>query len=319
VISAQKVKHKALDLGFDAAGITGAAPLKGTHTEHFNRWLASGCAGGMAYMHRNLPKRLDPAKLLEGARSVVCVALNYQPPAEDVPLESAAGKGRVCNYARYIDYHDFLRGLLRTLAAFVQSAAGGGRFQLCVDSAPAAERALAARAGLGFIGKNHMLINPTLGPQVFLGEVITTVEIQADEPHGGSCGDCRKCLDVCPAGALREDGLFDASRCISYLTIEHRGVFPAERAAVAGDCLFGCDRCVAVCPYTAKAPVRANENLAYRPELTSLDLNQILAMNQEQFDEFFAGSPIKRLGLARLKRNARVCRARVMRANMVEW
>ena len=244
---------------------------------------------------------------------------------------------------------------LRKLAEFIRSAASGdARFKICVDSVPLAERALAVRAGLGFIGKNHMLINQTLGPEIFLGEILTTVKLKhsnrtppaipsapptvipsaaeesartasrsdsssqsqflseplkPDKPIPGQCSQCSKCIEACPTGALHRDGRFDASRCISYLTIEHHGDFNSEQAAAIGDHLFGCDECVKVCPHQADAPVAANDRIKFYPERAEMNLDHIIELNAEAFQREFAESAIKRLGLERLKRNARICAA----------
>jgi len=330
----QEIKDKARELGFDAAGITDAASIAPADLEHLRDWLASGCAGEMHYMQRNFEKRVDPAALLNGAQSVIVVALNYKPPATHPqdPLEAATrcpaptgprvaaskpqalAMGTVAQYAQYDDYHTFIRPLLHALADFIRSATDEAvRFKACVDSVPLAERALAVRAGLGFIGKNHMLIHPTLGPQVFLGELVTTLRLEPDEPASASCADCRRCIEACPTGALRDDGRLDAPRCISYLTIEHAGDIPSELAQRIGDRLFGCDECVLACPHTKAAPPRTNRRLQHRPDRTRLNLRDILRMTDETFQSTFAHSPLLRPGRQRLQRNARLCRSNAHR------
>ena len=305
---AQPIKDKASSLGFDAVGITDAAPVDAADTERFEAWLAAGFARRMEYMHRNVGKRFDPAQLLPGAQSVVVVALNYK---QAQPDEKPAGPyGRVAQYACYDDYHEFMRPLLHQLAAFIREQAGlATRFKVCVDSVPLAERALAVRAGLGFVGRNHMLIHPTLGPQVFLGEIVTTAEIEPidDVAAETPCVGCDRCVRACPAGALRDDGRFDAGRCISYLTIEHKGEIAPDLAARVGDRLFGCDECVMACPHRQEAPLCANTRLRFHPERQYLNLADLLEMTPERFEAEFAGSPIHRLGLEGLKRNARTC------------
>jgi len=176
-----------------------------------------------------------------------------------------------------------------------------------------AERALAMRAGLGFIGKNRMLINPQLGPQIFLGEIITTLKLQADEPITDNCSNCNKCIEACPTGALRPDGRFDANKCISYLTIEYKDQIPAELAEKIGDRLFGCDECVLACPYQEDAPVCTNKQFKFYNDRAKLDLRRILNLSRQDFDAEFADSPINRLGLDRLKRNARICLSNITR------
>ncbi|MBN2128850.1 MAG: tRNA epoxyqueuosine(34) reductase QueG [Sedimentisphaerales bacterium] len=318
----QEIKDKARELGFDAVGITDAAPIAPADVERLRTWLASGCAGEMHYMQRNFEKRIDPAALLDGAQSVIVVALNYKPHAThpQASLEAATrprvaasrpqalAMGAVAQYAQYDDYHTFIRPLLHRLADFIRSATDESvRFKACVDSVPLAERALAVRAGLGFIGRNHMLIHPSLGPQIFLGELVTTLCLEPDEPAKVSCAECCRCIEACPTGALRDDGKLDAARCISYLTIEHAGDIPSELAAKIGDRLFGCDECVLACPHAAAAPPRTNRKLPHHGERAHLDLYEILAMTDETFQRTFAGSPLLRPGRRNLQRTARAC------------
>jgi epoxyqueuosine reductase len=316
---AEQIKQKALELGFDLVGITDASPIEAKQVELLAGWLKAGCAGQMSYMHKNFAKRIDPAKLLEGAQSVICVGLNYTPTkAQPRPLKPTVPMGRVANYAQYEDYHSFIKKLLRKLAGFMISLTvedpilpGGENagFKICVDSVPLAERALAARAGLGFIGENHMLINPVLGQQIFLGEIITDLKLETDKPIAGNCSDCNKCIEACPTGALRADGQFDANKCISYLTIEYKGEIPEELAEKIGDRLFGCDECVLACPYQHTAPVCKNRQFKFYSDRDRLVLSEVLNLGAEDFKTQFANSPIKRLGLERLKRNAQICLA----------
>ncbi|MHC4482596.1 MAG: tRNA epoxyqueuosine(34) reductase QueG [Planctomycetota bacterium] len=276
-------------------------------------WLKASSAGQMNYMHRNYEKRINPARLLENAKSVICLGLNYTPPRTQIePAEPAGPAGRIANYAQYEDYHSFMKKRLRKLIDSIRSRVRTDlKFKICVDSAPLAERSLAERAGLGFIGKNHMLIHPKLGPQIFLGEIVTDLELQADELGAGTCSQCNKCVDACPTGALREDGQFDANKCISYLTIELKGQIPAELAERIGDRLFGCDECVLACPYQKEAPVCKNKQFKFYEDKDKLDLNEVLNLSRELFEAKFADSVIKRLGLERLKRNAQVCLANI--------
>ena len=308
----QEIKDRARELGFDAVGITDAAPIAEADVERLRTWLDAGAAGEMAYLHRNFEKRIHPAALLEGARSVLVVALNYKAMEQSARTAHSASpkdpSGTVANYACYEDYHDFIRPLLHELAAFIGARTNDTqRFKACVDSVPLAERALAVRAGLGFIGKSHMLIHPKLGPQVFLGELVTTVKLHPDEPTAGTCVGCDRCLRACPTGALSADGRFDANRCISYLTIEHRGAVPSELAARMGDRIFGCDECVRVCPYHHAAPRRANRRFRFHPERARLGLSHILGLSPASFATEFAGSPIARTGREALQRNAHIC------------
>ncbi len=255
-----KIKAKAIQLGFDIVGITTAEPIEQAQIVYLKDWLKNGYNGQMEYMSRNFQKRINPAELLKGAKSVICVSMNYKPP-EDI----AAGKAGFANFALYEDYHPFIKNLLFQLAEFIQNSTDKKiKFKACVDSAPVAERALAQRAGVGFIGKNHMLINPTLGLQTLLGELITDLPLSPDEPFSQTCRNCDKCIKACPAAALREDGIFDANRCISYLTIEHRGEISDELREKISDSKFGCDKCILACPYNNAAPICKNKNFHRR-------------------------------------------------------
>jgi epoxyqueuosine reductase len=301
----ETIKRKALELGFDLAGITAAASVSEIQRNYFRDWLDRGCAGGMAYLGRNIEKRFSPGELLDGARSIICVALNYK-PSQDVP----AGGARVADYALYEDYHEFIRRRLSALADFIaQTAAGENiRFKICVDSVPLAERALAQRAGLGWIGKNKSLIHPTLGGQLLLGELIMTLELPPDAPFEKDlCGSCEQCLRACPSGALSGTGNFDGRKCISYLTIEEKSNVPKDLAVKIGNRLFGCDQCVLACPYQAAAPVCANKEFQFFPQRRVLQPEQILNWTQADFEQAFKGSAVERLGLERLKRNAHGC------------
>jgi epoxyqueuosine reductase len=199
--------------------------------------------------------------------------------------------------------------MLRKLADFITRRVDEtAQFKICVDSVPLAERALAVEAGLGFIGKNHMLINPEFGPEVFLGELITTIELERDKPMETNCKDCDKCIRSCPSRALKSDGSFDASRCISYLTIEHKGEIPEHLKASLGRHIFGCDECVLACPYQHKAPTRDNQNIKHYPNREFLSLHKILNMSQLDFNNEYADSPLKHCGLEKIQRNAKICK-----------
>ena len=293
-------------MGFDAVGITDANPISSEQVELLAGWLKCGFAGQMGYMYRNFEKRINPAKLLENAKSVICVGLNYTGLKYSLPLPGST-VGRVAQYAQYEDYHPFIKKQLRHLADFITSLVDKDlRFKICVDSAPLAERALAARAGLGFIGKNHMLINPEFGPQVLLGEIITDLKLQGDGPITNNCADCNKCIKNCPTGALRENGGFDANKCISYLTIEHKDRIPAELSAKIGNWLFGCDECVLACPWLENAPLCRNKDFKFYSDRAQPDLRRILNMTETQFRSEFADSCLNRAGLERLQTNAQI-------------
>jgi epoxyqueuosine reductase len=331
------IKHKALELGFDLVGITDASPLNPRQAEFLSRWLKAGYAGQMTYLHRNLEKRIDPVKLLPNAQSVIVVALNYKPPL----LSSRASPpiGKVTTYAQYEDYHPFIKNRLRKLSNFIISITDKNvQFKICVDSAPLSERAFAVRASLGFIGKNHLLIHPQLGPQLFLGEILTTLKLQPDQlfprhsernfchSESGSgvvpdeesrrlipnnCATCNKCITACPTGALTNDGFLDANRCINYLTIEYKGQIPSDLSQKIRDRLFGCDDCILACPYQQNAPPCKNKDFKFYADRANLNLHNVLALTEESFKTQFADSVIKRPGLARLKQNAQICLANI--------
>jgi epoxyqueuosine reductase len=321
---AYDIKHKAIELGFDAVGITDAAPIDDHQLKIFNDWLAFGFAARMDYMRKNLDKRTNPAKLLAslggeadglaGTNSVIVVALNYKPPPALSFAKKLRGQpssepiGRVAAYAQYQNYHTFIKTRLRYLADFIKSATSvEPRFKICVDSAPVAERALASRAGLGFIGKNHVLINPAIGPQILLGEIITDLKLVPDKPLTRNCAGCNKCVQACPTAALRPDGQFDANKCISYLTIEHKGQITPDLQNKIGDHLFGCDSCILACPYQQNAPLCKNTDFKFYPDRANLSLSRILDMSPQQFQTEFADSALLRTGLQQLKRNAQIC------------
>jgi epoxyqueuosine reductase len=310
------IKQKALELGFDLVGITDAAPLHSDHLNNIMAWLAAGYAGGMSWLHNDLEKRTNPEKLLPGAQSIIVVGLNYKPASSvqnnEAVLSEAKDlnsmKGLVAAYAHYEDYHPFIKKQLRKLVDFIREASCPClKFKICVDSTPLLERAFAAKAGLGFIGKNHALTNPVLGPQIFLGEIITNLALSPDKPLKESCPGCGKCVAACPTGALRPDGGFDATKCISYLTIESNTDVPSDLAPKIGNRLFGCAECLMACPCQQKAPPRRNNLFAYYPDRAQLDLNELINLSEDEFHSRFAGSPILRPGLPHLKHIAGIC------------
>ncbi|MCK4913846.1 MAG: tRNA epoxyqueuosine(34) reductase QueG [Planctomycetes bacterium] len=304
----EKIKQKALRLGFDLVGITDAAAVNTEQTELLADWLNCGYAGEMDYMHRNFQKRINPSELMKNAHSIICVGLNYTPKKIKTNSQNSPATGKVANYAQYEDYHPFIKKQLFKLADFIKSLTKENlKFKICVDSAPLAERAIAARAGLGFIGKNHTLINPEFGCQILLGEIITTLELEIDEPIANSCCDCDKCITSCPTGALSADGKFDATKCISYLTIEYKGEIHPNLAAKIGDHIFGCDECIMACPYQKNATVCKNKEFKFHSDRAKLDLQEILDLSEEEFKIRFANSAFERSGLTRLKRNAKIC------------
>jgi len=307
----EQIKQKARDLGFDIVGITDAEPLHKNYLDNLLGWLDAGFAGRMTWLHKDVEKRTNPAKLFPGAKSIIVVGLNYKPAYN--PANGSNTQGKIAPYARYDDYHPFIKGQLRKLVDFLIETTGPClKFKICVDSTPLLERAFAVKAGLGFIGKNHALINPDLGPQIFLGELITNLEIGTPvtnrrSAQANGCQKCNKCVAACPTGALRQDGSFDATKCISYLTIESNTEIPSDLAPKIGNWLFGCADCISACPYQQKAPACANKDFAFYADRTFLNLKEVINLTEDQFNMRFANSPILRPGLDHLKKTARIC------------
>lgn len=292
------IKQHALLLGFDAVGVTSALPLNAAYQNYHTEWLESGCADGIKHLHRNNDKRFAPAALLEGAQSVICVALNYRLHPDEL---SDDAKLPIARFALYDDYHDFIKTRLNALADYIQSLCPETRLRhkACCDAIPLAERALAQRAGLGFIGRNHFLVHPKLGCQLLLGELLTTLPLEPDMPASGDfCKACRRCINACPTGALNEDSGFDARRCISALTQGHVGDPPPVNTAGS---LFGCDVCMLACPYEQATPPRCNSDLTLYPQRTKVTAHEVLAWTQDDFDAVFKNSCLQRLGLSHLK------------------
>jgi epoxyqueuosine reductase len=290
------VKALALELGFDLVAVGPADPPE--HGDDFRRWIAAGHAGTMGYLERRLPERLDPQRVLPGARAVVCVALNYHQG------ELADPSWRpVARYAWGRDYHDVIAPRLERLAGHLTEAVGA-RSRGYVDTGPVLERDLAARAGLGWIGKNTMLLHPGLGSWFFIGVLLTTADLTHDAPLEDRCGSCRACLDACPTGAFVAPYVLDARRCVSYLTIEHRGdVDPALRSKMAG-WQFGCDVCQDVCPWNRKAPVTREPQL--HPRASYPGAETIVDMSDDAIRDHLRGTALLRAKPAGLRRNASI-------------
>jgi epoxyqueuosine reductase len=296
VITAEQVRERALALGFSACGITDPTPPP--HGDVLDRWLARGYAGTMRYLHRQARKRKDPRLTVPEALTVVMVLHNYY--AHDLPGEDRPP--RVARYARGTDYHRVTVARLEALADFLR---GGGATvaRPYADAGPVPERELAQRAGLGWIGKNTMLLRPGLGSWFFIGSIV------ADH-----CGSCTRCLDACPTGALLEPRVLDATRCISYLTIEQKGPIPDELAARLQGWVFGCDICNEVCPWNQRfATPSAEPAFQSRRPLGDGDPEMFERMDEVEFARRFGESPLARPGLSGMRRNLRAARAAVPR------
>ena len=287
------IKNKAKELGFDACGIAEVASAD-TEVLFFDRWIAEGCHAGMKYMENYRDIRLDPAGLVEGARSVISVALNYYPAQKQSP-----GSPRISYYAYGKDYHIVVKDKLRQLWEYITSLVPVldstlPAARLFTDSAPILERYWAWKAGLGWIGKNTNLIIPGKGSFFFLGEIVTTLELDYDTPQKNRCGACRRCLDACPTGALERPGHLNANKCISYLTIEHKGDIPSEQASRLGDRIYGCDTCQEVCPWNRFASPTREVAFSPSPAFLSLKKEDLRCFTRDDYNRIFAGSAVKR-------------------------
>jgi epoxyqueuosine reductase len=298
--TAERLRGWALAAGFDRAGVAALEPS--AHGDVLRRWLDRGEHASMAYMARRLEARLDPRALLPEARSVLCVALRYGGGAEP----GGDLWPRVARYARGRDYHEVMGERLAALARQVREAYPGCATRPYVDTGPLLERELAARAGLGAVGKNTMLLHPGDGSWFLLGELLLTLDLAPDLPLADLCGSCTRCLEACPTGALAEPYRLDANRCISYWTIEHRGAVPAAVRPRLGDWVFGCDLCQEACPWNAAPPPASDPAFELPPERRELDLAGLLTLGREAYVERFRGSPLKRAKHEGLRRNAAV-------------
>jgi epoxyqueuosine reductase len=297
---AAAVKSAASDLGFAACGVTDLAPSGAAGA--LERWLDRGFQGEMRYLERQAAVRQEPARAWPDARRAVVVLDNYY----QREAEPAAGRGRVARYALGEDYHEVMKQKLQHLGARLIAAAGAGQVRAYVDAGPLPERELARRAGLGWVAKNTMLIRPGLGSYTFIGVLLTDLELACDEPfEADRCGTCRRCLDACPSGAFPEPRVLDATRCISYLTIEARGAVPDELRPLVGDWLFGCDLCQDVCPWNIRFATETCEP-RYRARAAAEwpTLVEIVTMTERGFDDAFGPTALERPGRAGLARNA---------------
>lgn len=295
------VKDEAARLGFDAAAIGPATPVP--HGAAFERWLENGYAGSMEYLARTRRERLEPELLLPGARAVVAVALSYHPGAPEGRDDDASGM-KVARYVGERDYHDVIRPRLQDLASFIESAGGPRvRSRAGVDTSAVLERDLAARAGLGWFGKNTNLLSTSLGSWFFIGIVLTTADLAFDDAIADRCGTCTACLDACPTAAFTAPYVLDARRCISYLTIEHRGEVHEALRPLIGDWGFGCDVCQEVCPWNRKAATTREPAFAATPRLAP---EELLALDETAFRTRFRHTSLWRARRSGLLRNAAI-------------
>jgi epoxyqueuosine reductase len=298
---AAAIKSRAIDLGFTLVGITSAQPPG--HLDYFRQWLDTGSAGNMHYLQNRFDERTDPAVYFPGTRSIVCVAVNYHVPLDTPP---PSRNGRIARYALGGDYHTILQDRLHELADWLREQVPGTQTRCAVDTAPIMEKELAARAGIGWMGKNTCIIHPQVGSWLLLGEMLTTLDLPADDPGLDRCGSCTRCIDACPTGAITEPYQLDARRCISYLTIEHRDEIPVELQPKLKEWIYGCDICQDVCPWNRKAPVTTDADFKPRFPSGTVPLDAVIHWTDADYRRELKRSAIKRVKLPVLQRTAKV-------------
>ena len=299
-----KIRDRALSLGFDAIGFAGPEDVDQAGRK-LSEFIALGRHGEMKWMTKKLDRRKDPKKLWPAVRGVIVVAANYGPETDPLDDLSRRSIGTISVYARNRDYHKILKGRLKQLGNWMSSSLGG-KIKVFVDTAPVMEKPLAEAAGLGWQGKHTNLVSQEYGSWLFLGVIFTTFEVSSEETFGDRCGSCQRCLDICPTHAFPAPYQLDARRCISYLTIEHKGQIAREFRSAMGNRIFGCDDCLAVCPWNKFARATREMKLSAREDLLAPDLSMLARLDDQAFRTLFAGSPIKRLGRNRFVRNVLV-------------
>jgi epoxyqueuosine reductase len=308
------IRQRALSEGFDVAGFCSA---DGDDGDALGRFLAEGRHGDMAWMAETARRRGSPKALWPEARSVVVLGLNYTPREDPLKALARHDRGVVSVYAQGKDYHDVVKKRLKRVARWMAETQDCD-VKVFVDTAPVMEKPQAARAGVGWQGKHTNVVSRTFGSWLFLGEIFTTLDLSPDPAHADQCGTCRKCLDACPTGALTEPYRMDGRRCISYLTIEHKEAIPGPLRESMGNRIYGCDDCLAVCPWNKFAAPTGEEAFFPRPELTLPRLSDLITLDDESFRRVFAGTPIKRTGRNRMVRNALIAAGNSGDGSLVE-
>ena len=300
---AQKIRDEARALGFAACGFADARedPLRAARLE---QWLGEGCHGTMEWMETRLDHRRSPQGLWPQAQSVIALGMSYAPAADPLALDRVPDRARISVYAQGGDYHDVVKRALKALARWIVAQDPDAGVKVFVDTAPVMEKPLGEAAGLGWQGKHTNLVSRTHGSWLFLGAIYTTLPLPADAPHADRCGSCTACQTACPTQAFPAPYRLDARRCVSYLTIEHKGPIDHEFRAALGNRIYGCDDCLAVCPWNSFAQAAAaNRAFLPRAELTAPRLGDLLMLDDAGFRALFSGSPIKRIGRNRFVRN----------------
>lgn len=295
--TAEAIRSEAIRIGFSACGFAQVADVPAEVWNSWQEWIAAGKHDAMGYMERYGELRRNPEGLLDGAKTVISVALNYY-PAKEPPRTYP----RFAYYAYGKDYHEVLREMLQQLALFVQTLSGAD-IRICCDTAPIFERYWATRAGIGFIGRNSQLILPGKGSYFYLGELLTTATLQPSATTGQDCGGCRRCIDACPTQAIGENSTIDARRCISCQTIENKAAIPPDVAARLGHRVYGCDTCQQVCPYNRSATPTAIAALQPDEEFLALSYDRLKNLSQEDYCRIFRHSAVKRAKYKGLMRN----------------
>jgi epoxyqueuosine reductase len=296
-----EVRARAQLLGFDAFGVTSPDARPDLRAK-LEASLAAGWHGEMDWMAEHAERRASPSVLWGRVKSIIMLGVNYGPDSDPLATLPLRDRGTISVYARNRDYHDVIKGRLKEVAGLLE-ARTGEKVKVFVDTAPVMEKPLAEAAGLGWQGKHTVLVSREFGSWLFLGAIFTTAELPLDEPHEESCGSCRKCLDICPTAAFPAPFQLDARRCLSYLNIEHPGPIPLEFRGPMGNRIYGCDDCLAVCPWNKFASVSHEAKLRAREDLKAPALADLAALDERGFRSMFAGSPIKRIGHARFLRN----------------
>ena len=298
---ADAIRARALELGFDDIGFASAAAPPDWGRD-LAEWLSDERAGDMTWMAETRERRTDPTLLWPEARSLIALAVSYAPAGDPLALLAQPERGAISVYARNRDYHDVVKGRLKMLAGWMV-ARYGGAVKVFVDTAPLMEKPAAAGTRLGWRGRHTNLVSRRLGNWFFLSEILTTLDLPADTPESDHCGTCRACQDACPTGAIEGPGRLDPRRCVSYLTIEHKGAIPESLRPAMGNRIYGCDDCLAVCPWNKFARPTRDPAFLPRIELIRPRLEDLAGLDDGEFRQIFAGSPIKRIGRDRFVRN----------------
>jgi epoxyqueuosine reductase len=297
----EAIAAQARQVGFDVCGFASVgAPWPAA--ARLARFLELGRQGDMDWLAASADRRAHPQALWRGARSAIVLGMNYGPDTDPLAILDRPDRGAISVYAQGRDYHDLIKGRLKTLAGQI-ARRGGAEVKVFVDTAPLMEKPLAAQAGLGWQGKHTNLVSREFGSWLFLGVILTSLELTPDPPAQDHCGACRACLDICPTKAFPAPYELDARRCLSYLTIEHKGPIPEEYRAALGNRIYGCDDCLAVCPWNKFASLARESALHARESLRAPALEDLAALDEAAFRALFSGSPVKRIGRDRFVRN----------------